>query len=113
MNDLLTFFKALSDETRLRLVVLLTKQDYCVCELTEILALSQPKISKHLSKLRDLGFVKTKREAQFIYYQLTINNQAMEAVLQGILDHMHDYEVLVEDSKRIAQCTLMEKGDLR
>ena len=109
MDHLLSLFKALSDETRLRLIVLLAKQDYCVCEITEILNLSQPKVSKHLSKLKDLGFVKARRDAQYIYYQLSVDDQALKNILTSILANINNYPVLAEDLKRISQCTIINQ----
>jgi len=65
-------FKALSDPLRLRLVFLLTRQDeLCVCHFTELLALPQSTISRHLSKLRHLGLVETRREGKWVYYRLS------------------------------------------
>lgn len=68
------FFKCLSDETRLRCVTLLQKEGkLCVCELTEALALSQPKISRHLASLRQCGLLLGSREGQWVYYQINPN----------------------------------------
>lgn len=64
-------FKALSDETRLRCMMLLHREGkLCVCELTHALDLSQPKISRHLAQLRNSGLLTDKREGQWVYYQL-------------------------------------------
>ena len=70
MNQLL-FTKALADETRLRLILLIHDQsELCVCELLSALAVSQPKISRHLAILRENRIVMTRREGQWIYYRL-------------------------------------------
>jgi ArsR family transcriptional regulator len=45
------FFKVLSDETRLRILILLDRRELCVCEICQILDLSQPKVSRHLAKI--------------------------------------------------------------
>lgn len=66
------FFKCLSDDTRLRCVTLLQKEGkLCVCELTTALALSQPKISRHLASLRQCGLLQDSREGQWVYYQIS------------------------------------------
>jgi len=57
MNQLINIFKILSDETRLRIIMLLAQEDLCVCEMTGVLDVSQPKVSKCLSKLRDMNLV--------------------------------------------------------
>lgn len=62
-------FKCLSDETRLRCMMLVHSQgDLCVCELTHALDLSQPKISRHLAQLRQCGLLLDKRRGQWVYY---------------------------------------------
>ena len=65
------FFKALGDSTRLRMLVLLGREgELCVCELTHALGEIQPKISRHLAQLRELGVVLDRRQGQWIYYRL-------------------------------------------
>ncbi len=64
-------FKQLSDETRLRCILLLQNvAELCVCELTYALGLSQPKVSRHLAHLRQSGLVQDRRAGQWIYYRL-------------------------------------------
>lgn len=65
------FFKCLSDPTRLSIVQLLLQHgDICVCELTDYLQLSQPKISRHLALLRAHGVLMDQRKGQWVYYRL-------------------------------------------
>ena len=65
------FFKCLADDTRLRCVTLLHQEGkLCVCELTAALALSQPKISRHLALLRQSGLLLDSREGQWVYYRI-------------------------------------------
>jgi len=66
------FFHALSDPTRLRCLALLNSQgEVCVCELTRTLGQSQPKISRHLGLLRDLGVVEARRAGVWMHYRIT------------------------------------------
>lgn len=55
-------FKALSDPTRLSILILLPVRPHCVCELAQILEISQPSISKHLQILLDAGFITFKKK---------------------------------------------------
>ncbi len=67
--DTNTLFSALSNEVRLRCLMLLQLQgELCVCELTHALGLSQPMISRHLALLRKTGMVDDRRAGQWIYY---------------------------------------------
>jgi ArsR family transcriptional regulator len=63
-------FKALGDETRLRIVALLSHGELCVCHLEDALRLSQPKVSRHLAILRMTGVVEHRREGSWVYYAL-------------------------------------------
>ena len=65
------FFSALSNEIRLRCLMLLEKEkDLCVCEITHALGLAQPVISRHLALLREAAIVVDRREGLWIYYRL-------------------------------------------
>ena len=69
--DQADFFKCLSDPTRLEILkIILERQNVCVCEITEILQLSQPKISRHLALLRNLLILLDERKGQWVYYRL-------------------------------------------
>jgi len=69
--DAVNFFKCLSDETRLSIVMLVVEhQELCVCDLTEKLQLSQPKISRHLALLRASGILQDRRQGQWVYYSI-------------------------------------------
>lgn len=71
MLDPLQFFKSLSDETRLKSLMLIQAEgELCVCELMEALQEIQPKISRHLALLREQKVVLDRRQGQWIYYRL-------------------------------------------
>ena len=61
--------KVLADMTRLKILKLLIGREYCVCELAEIVNISQPGISQHLRKLKVAGFVTERKEGQWVYYK--------------------------------------------
>ena len=65
-----TMLKALSNEKRLFIVCALAEGEKCVGELESIVDLSQSALSQHLARLRRDGVVKTRRDAQTIYYSL-------------------------------------------
>jgi ArsR family transcriptional regulator len=89
-----TFFKMLADNTRLRALMLMQRMgELCVCEFTHALNLSQPKISRHLAQLREYEIVGTRRDGQWMYYQ--INPELPEwvlSVLQQTLSGIGDSE---------------------
>ncbi|WP_426415500.1 ArsR/SmtB family transcription factor [Aestuariirhabdus sp. LZHN29] len=64
-------FKCLSDETRLRTLLLIQAEgELCVCEIAAALDLSQPKVSRHLAQLRNCSLLLDTRQGQWIFYQL-------------------------------------------
>ena len=72
-RDFLVPLKALADETRLRIFTLLTRRELCVCEIEDMLNLSQSLVSNHLAVLRQAGLVKARRDAEdarWIFYRV-------------------------------------------
>ncbi|HNQ30775.1 MAG: DNA-binding transcriptional repressor ArsR [Euryarchaeota archaeon ADurb.BinA087] len=81
-----TIFKALSDETRLRIYLLLGNGELCVCQIQVALALPQTKISRHLTVLRNAGLVTARREGLWMYYQRAKpDNRSLRAFAEGIV----------------------------
>ncbi len=75
-----TWFHALSDPTRLEIVVLLSHGERCVCELQEALAAAQSRLSFHLGVLKDAGVVTDRREGRWVYYAL--NRDALDGIAE-------------------------------
>jgi len=63
-------FRALADETRLRILALLRDGEHCVCELTEALEVGQSLLSFHLKTLKEAELVRDRREGRWTYYSL-------------------------------------------
>jgi len=59
MREVVKAFKALSDETKLRVLNVLMERECCVCEVMQALDIRSPKASRNLSALHDAGFIKT------------------------------------------------------
>ncbi len=64
-------FKALSDETRLRILSVLLNGEMCVCEIEDCLSLTQSNASRHLTVLRNAGILSSRKCAQWAYYKLS------------------------------------------
>ena len=75
MDKLLDVLKALSDETRLRIISLLYEKELCVCDIMETLQITQAKASRHLIYLKNAGLVKDRKYAQWVYYSLSKDEQ--------------------------------------
>jgi len=65
------FYKCLADETRLACLLLVHEnEELCVCDLTSALGVSQPKISRHLARLRECEILLAERRGQWVYYKI-------------------------------------------
>jgi len=79
------FFKALADETRLRILKLLETREMCVCEIMVALDLTQPTASHHLGLLEKVGLVTNEKRGKWVFYHITD---------QKLLDNMHKTNLL-------------------
>lgn len=101
MKDLTNIFKILSDNARLRILMLLYCEELCVCQIEGVLNMSQPSVSKNLAKLRDLDMVCDKRRQKFVYYTLNLECVFLVEVLTSINRCIKQYPQLVADRKAI------------
>ena len=92
MADVLKIYKALADETRLRLVRLLARGAFNVNEIIDILHMGQSRISRHLKILTEAGLVSNRREGTWIYYQCS---EAADAMVAELLGHLRRHEQAV------------------
>lgn len=100
MEKLINYFKLLSDETRLRIMVLLYHNEFCVCQITGITGISQPNVSKHLARLRDIGLVRDQRKEQYTFYSLNLEEELFEKVLAEIVTNVESYPLLKLDLEK-------------
>ena len=98
-------FKALSDPTRLRCLLLLAAhEELCVCELTHALALPQPKVSHHLAALRKVGLVSDRKEGLWIYYRINSDiPQWVAEVIGTTATGIEDIEPFASDAVALAE----------
>ncbi len=85
MQRLSSLFKALSDPTRLRIMNLLLRSPFCVCEMERILGLPQPLLSRHLAYLRNSGLVESHREGMRVNYNLNEKHRLIAEVRPFLL----------------------------
>lgn len=82
LGEYTVIFKALSDETRLRILTMLTKGRTCACNILEAFNFTQPTLSYHMKQLTDCGLVLAEKEGKWVHY--TINKDRF-AVLQEFI----------------------------
>lgn len=94
MGDLTGLFRALADDTRLRIINLLLERELCVCELVDILGMSQPRISRHLKILEQAGILYSWREGKWVHY--TIERELPDyckTLLNGVRERLRQNEI--------------------
>lgn len=103
LTTLETLFKALSDQTRLRIVGLLLSGEICVCHIHESLGLPQPTVSRHLAYLRNAGLAVSRKQGLWVHYRLAeLDDPVMQTVLDAVghaLGHLTSAE---RDRQRLA-----------
>ena len=84
-SDAALIFKALSDETRLKIVDMLSCEELCACNILETFNITQPTLSYHMKILTECGLVKSRKEGQWTRYSLNGDLvEAIKAFLAGI-----------------------------
>ncbi len=96
MKEIVKSLKAVADETRLKLLMLLAARPCCVCELAEVLNMSQPTITRHLQKLLDAGFLKTKKCENFQIYWIEPKEPKLKQLLDMVLSRVREEEEIEE-----------------
>jgi ArsR family transcriptional regulator len=105
MRDFIKLCKALSDETRIRILKVLLQRECCVCEVMQALDISQSRASRNLGILQDAGFVRSRRDGLWIVY--SIDEQRMKSyaapLIKMLRNSLINEETLLQDRERLSQ----------
>jgi ArsR family transcriptional regulator, arsenate/arsenite/antimonite-responsive transcriptional repressor len=102
VSPLARLFRALGDDTRLRIVALLSHGELCVCHVEQALDLAQPTASRHLAVLRAAGVVDGRRDGTWIYYRIAEQeHEAVARVLATLADTIGARRALRTDIVRL------------
>ena len=106
MNDIVNIFKALSDPTRLRIMLLLRQRELCVCELMFILKMEQSRVSHHMRVLRDWGIAETVRDGRWIIYRVPEEVKGfLDGLFSGTLrERIELSREASEDGRKLESC---------
>lgn len=109
MNRYVKIYKALADETRLRILALLFAEgELCVCDIFAALALPQSTVSRHLAYLRKAGLVNDRRCGLWIYYSLRDSGTGLQGLAPILKDQLLATPVSATDREVLAS---IGKGD--
>jgi len=100
LNEL---FKILADDSRIRLLLLLSDNELTVAEMSEITQMPQPRVSTHLSLLRQKELVIVRKQGVFAYYRLNENTfqQHYPDLLELVSNHYHNHALVKQDLRRL------------
>jgi ArsR family transcriptional regulator len=112
MRDLVKAFKALSDETRLRILNLLLVRECCVCEVMQALEISQTRASRNLSALYDTGFLKLRKDGLWSLY--SIDKEGMKPyyadLIEAVMKGLKGNELVTQDRERLKKARRVGPG---
>jgi len=100
LADCAQLFKALGDETRLRILGLLHHGELCVCDIMEVLKLPQSTASRHLAYLRNSNWISGTRRGQWMYYKLR-EHAHDQSLSQSIIDYLSSITQIREDYRKL------------
>lgn len=110
MHRIIKLIKLFSDPLRMRILMLLSKRELCVCQIMAITGASQPRVSRNLGLMRDAGLLKVRREGKLLFYSLSDEIDVREIRLIDILMEMlKDDPVIKADRKRFVECSEFQK----
>ena len=110
MKVLARTLKALSDETRLRIITLLSRGELCVCDLMTILDRPQSTVSRHLATLRHAGLVEDRRQGVWMYYRLAADDPLGRDLIDLLEKHVSGLPQVEKDRIDLAKSQLFEKA---
>lgn len=82
MKKLVSFFKAIGEDTRIKIIIFLLKEEMCICELIDELGLSQSAVSHHMKILKQADLVNDRRDGKWTFY--SINKAGFEKYFEGM-----------------------------
>jgi len=97
-------FKALSDETRIRILKVLLKRECCVCEVMQALDITQSRASRNLGILEDAGFIKSKRDRLWMIYSIAEQTTSSYAapLIELLRGSLVNEEIILQDRERLS-----------
>jgi ArsR family transcriptional regulator len=106
MRNIEKLFKALADSNRLRILKMLEVRPLCVCEITEVLGITQPSVSRHLAVLKDANLVEDSKEGQWVIYSLPKSaDQTVMYVLKGLQGWIAKDNQVLGDKEKATKTT--------
>jgi len=103
MRQSTNLYKALSDQNRLRILLMLQEKSLCVCEIVEILELANSTVSKHLSILRNVDLIMDEKDGRWVNYRLAtkMESEKIESVMLQLHELLKDDDTIQHDNQQL------------
>jgi len=103
-------FKLLADTSRMRILLLLSQKELCVCQIMGALGMIQPLVSRNLSLLYKAGFLDDRREGKMMFYRIKKKLPRLQARLLALLyEELQNSDVFKNDLQSLGECTEFQK----
>ena len=110
MKNIAQLFWLLSDETRLRILLLLAREELFVCQLMAVLGISQPLVSRNIALLWEAGLLEERRQGKMVFYHVKKDLHAAAAqVLQVLKKQLKDDPMIARDMQSLKDCKEFQK----
>jgi ArsR family transcriptional regulator len=114
MREFMAITKALSDPSRVRVLLALRRRELCVCQITELFGFAPSTVSKHLSILHHAGLVESRKDGRWIFYQLPGKNapvvvrEALDWIEKALADNPH----VLADNQQLKKILKQDPAEL-
>jgi ArsR family transcriptional regulator len=104
LRELIGIFKALADRNRLRIIKMLQKRPLCVCEIREVLGISQPAVSRHLNILKNAGLVEIEKDGIWTNCRLSkVKNGYVSEILKYLQSRGREDDLIISDYRQLSR----------
>jgi ArsR family transcriptional regulator, arsenate/arsenite/antimonite-responsive transcriptional repressor len=108
MKKTLGITKALADRNRIRIILMLTRhEELCVCQIADVLKITMPSVSRHMSKLTVARLVESRKDSRWIYFSLA--EEFPFELLDWLEESLSDSKEILND-RRVLEKVLSEKS---
>jgi len=105
MKDILSIFKILSSESRLRILLMLRVRPLCVCEINEVLDIALSTISQQLKLMENTGLIENTKDGRWVIYKIVRGNSYLNKLLKELEQNLKQDPKIMKDRVIISQIT--------
>ena len=105
LKELTEIFKALADRNRIRIIKILQKRPLCVCEIREVVDISQPAVSRHLNILKNAGLIEDEKDGVWTNCRLSkgVGNEYVSQILKYLESRGEEDSLIITDHRKVTR----------